>query len=84
MTTVMDQIYQKARDAKLTICLPEAEDVRTVTAAEMLLKEGICNVILINPEEKIQAAAKEAGADISGCTIIDPSLRRSLFSQLSP
>jgi len=72
MTTVMDQIYQKARDAKLTICLPEAEDVRTVTAAEMLLKEGICNVILINPEEKIQAAAKEAGADISGCTIIDP------------
>ena len=73
MTTVMEKIYQKARDAKLTICLPEAEDVRTVAAAEMLIKEGICNVILINPEDKIRAAAKEANADISKCTIIDPS-----------
>ena len=73
MSAIMEKIYEKARNAKLTICLPEAEDVRTVKAAEMLIKDGICNVILINPEEKIAKAAKEAGADISGCTIIDPT-----------
>lgn len=70
---VMDRIYGRAREAQLTICLPEAEDVRTIEAAEMIVKEGIAKVILINPEEAIDKAIKACGADVSGCTIIDPS-----------
>ena len=71
--TVMERIYEKARAAKLTICLPEAEDVRTVTAAEMIVKEGLANVVLINKEEAIEKAVKEAKVDVSGCKIIDPT-----------
>ena len=71
MNSVMERIYAKARDAKLTICLPEAEDVRTVQAAEMVVKEGLANVVLIQKEELIEKAVKESGADISGCKIID-------------
>jgi len=70
---VMEQIYAKAREAKLTICLPEAEDVRTLQAAEMVMKEGLANIILIQKEELIEKALKESGADISGCQIIDPT-----------
>ena len=73
MNEVMERIYAKARNAKLTICLPEAEDVRTVEAAEMVIKEGLANVILIQKEELIEKAVKESGADISGCKIIDPT-----------
>ena len=73
MNSVMERIYAKAREAKLTICLPEAEDVRTLQAAEMVNKEGLAKIILIQKEELIEKAQKECGADISGCTIIDPT-----------
>ena len=70
---VMEKIYEKARNANLTICLPEAEDVRTIEAAEMIVKEGIAKVVLINPEEAIDKAVKACGADISKCTVVDPA-----------
>ena len=72
MPNVMDTIYAKAIAAKKRITLPEAEDVRTVTAAQTIVEQGLAEVILINPEEKIAAAVKQSGADISGCKIVDP------------
>ena len=72
MPNVMDTIYAKAIAAKKRITLPEAEDVRTVTAAQSIVEQGLAEVILINPEEKIAAAVKQSGADISGCKIVDP------------
>lgn len=69
----METIYAKARAARKRITLPEAEDVRTVTAAQKIVEQGLAQVILINSEEKIAAAVKQSGADISGCKIVDPA-----------
>lgn len=72
MPNVMETIYAKAIAAKKRITLPEADDVRTVTAAQKIIERGLAEVILISPEDKIAAAAEKAGADISGCRIVDP------------
>jgi len=72
MPNVMETIYAKARAAKKRVVLPEADDVRTVTAAQQIVAQGLAQVVLVSPEDKIQAAVKASGADISGCTVIDP------------
>ena len=56
MPNVMETIYAKAAAAKKRITLPEAEDVRTVAAAQKIVEQGLAEVILINSEEKIAAA----------------------------
>lgn len=73
MPNVMETIYAKAKAAGKRVTLPEADDVRTVTAAQKIVEQGLAEVILINSEEKIAAAAKQSGADISRCKIIDPA-----------
>ncbi|MGQ9454746.1 MAG: phosphate acetyltransferase [Armatimonadota bacterium] len=73
MPDVMECIYEKARAAKKRITLPEADDVRTVIAAQKIVQQGLAQIILVNSLEKIEAAAKEAGVDISGCRIEDPA-----------
>ncbi|MCL5104706.1 MAG: phosphate acetyltransferase [Armatimonadetes bacterium] len=72
MPNVMETIYAKARAARKRIVLPEADDVRTVTAARMILDQGLADVILVGQEDKIAAAVEASGTDISGCRVIDP------------
>ncbi len=72
MPNIMELVYAKAKAAQKRIVLPEADDVRMVTAAQQIVAKGLAKVILVSQEDKIIAAAKEAGADISGCTIVDP------------
>lgn len=83
MSNVMETVYARARAGHKTVVLPEADDVRTVAAAERIVREGLAKVILVSPLWKIEAAAKKAGADISGCRIVDPasSPERSRFAQ---
>ena len=73
MQNVMETIYARARGAEKRIVLPEAEDVRTVTAAQSIVERGLAQVILVSPEDKIAAAVERSGADISRCTIVDPA-----------
>lgn len=73
MPNVMETIYNRARASKKRVVLPEADDVRTVAAAEQIVREGLADVVLVNSESKIAAAAREAGADVSGCRIVDPA-----------
>lgn len=83
MPNIMDTIYSKAKAAKKRITLPEADDVRTVTAAQKIVEQGLAEVILINSEAKIKAAASQAGVDVSGCKIVDPetSPKRKEYAQ---
>lgn len=73
MPNIMEKVFDKAKAAKKRIVLPEAEDVRTVTAAQKIMQKGIAEVILVGPEDKIASASKEAGVNVSGCQIIDPA-----------
>lgn len=69
----IDEIKNKARQNKQTIVLPESEDKRTLQAAEVVLKEGLANVVLIGNPEKVSKDAEALGVDVSGATVIDPN-----------
>ena len=71
MSTFMDNIKALAKANKKTIVLAEGEELRTVQAADAVLKEGFADIILLGNEAKIQGVA--AGRDISGAKIIDPA-----------
>lgn len=66
----IDTIKERARADKKTIVLPESMDKRTFEAAEIILKEGIANLVIIGTPEEI--AKNSEGLDISGATIVDP------------
>ena len=72
MPNVMETVYARAKAANKRVVLPEADDVRTVVAAQRIVERGLAQVVLVSEEEKIAAACKESGADVSGCRIVDP------------
>jgi len=49
----LESIKERARAKLKTIVLPETEDIRTLKAADALLKEGITKVILIGSSKDI-------------------------------
>lgn len=66
----MEQIKQRAKENKKTIVLPETMDRRVLEAANIVLKEGIADIILVGKEEEI--AEKSDGLDLSLATVINP------------
>ena len=68
----IDEIKEKAKANRKVIVLPESEDMRTLEAADSILKEGIAELILLGNEDKIAADCKKGGFDVSGAEIIDP------------
>ena len=71
--SLIDQIIARAKANKQRIVLPEAEEERTLTAADKVLEQGIADLILIGNPEKVAALAKEKGlTHISEATLIDP------------
>ena len=69
----MDIIKERAKANIKTIVLPETEDMRTLEAADKILKQGIAKLVLIGNEETVKKSAADAGLDISGATIVDPA-----------
>ena len=51
--------------------LPKPDNYKTLKAAQILHDEGICTPILLGPEEKIEAIARENSLDLEGCEIIN-------------
>ena len=71
--SLIDQIIARAKANKQRIVLPEAEEERTLTAADKVLEQGIADLILIGNPEKVAALAKEKGlTHIGEATLIDP------------
>ena len=71
--SLIDQIIARAKTNKQRIVLPEAEEERTLTAADKVLEQGIADLILIGNPEKVAALAKEKGlTHIGEATLIDP------------
>ncbi len=70
----IENIKERARKDIKTIVLPEAEDIRTLKATEVALKEKYANIILVGNEQKILEKAKNNQIDIKGSTIIDPEI----------
>ncbi len=68
----IEQVKQKAKSEIKTIVLPEAEDVRVLTAARKVEDEGFAKIILVGNKEKVESIAKENNIEISGIQIVDP------------
>ncbi len=68
----IEQVKQKAKSEIKTIVLPEAEDVRVLTAARKVEDEGFAKIILVGNKAKVESVAKENNIEISGIQIVDP------------
>lgn len=70
---LMQQIIAKAKANKQRIVLPEGTEVRTLTAADKLIADGIAEIILLgNPAEIKKQAADLNLSHVDKAIIIDP------------
>jgi phosphate acetyltransferase len=65
-------LFQKAREYRRKIVLPEALDERILRACEILLLRGIVDIILLGNRDEIIRKSGSLGLDISKATIINP------------
>ncbi len=79
----IDRIKERAKQDVKTIVLPETMDRRTLEAADIVLREGIANIILVGTDEDINK--NSVGLDISRAKRINPltsELTNSLTDKL--
>lgn len=70
---LIDQIKESAKKANKTIVLPEAEEERTLKAANIILQKGYAQLVLLGNQSKIEKQAAEWGLhEIHKAKIIDP------------
>ena len=73
---LLSQIVARAKSNKQRIVLPEAEEERTLCAADKALADELADIILIGNPAKVEALAKEKGlTNIGKATLIDPENR---------
>lgn len=65
-------IARVKNNEKKKIVLPETDDVRTLEAAAIAVKENIADIYLIGNEEDILTLAKKNNISLERCTIIEP------------
>lgn len=69
---LFDRLTKTAQDNKQRIVLAEGTEPRTLQAAEMLIADGIAEIILIGKPEQIMAKAQELSLNnIDKATIVD-------------
>lgn len=69
--SVLDQIYQRAKENPRKVAFPEAMNEKMMQAAYETGKEGYIIPILVGSGVEIRAAAKERGYEESVFTIVD-------------
>jgi phosphate acetyltransferase len=69
---VLSDIYTKARIASRTIYFPDAEDIRTIQAAQHLTQQGLAKPVLIGNTKNICSIIDMQGLEYSPW-IIDPA-----------
>lgn len=68
----IERIKNRAKKEIKTIVLPEAEDIRTLKATQIALKEKYAHIVLVGNEEKIKQKAKENNLNIDEAIIVNP------------
>ncbi len=70
--SIIEEIREKARKNQRTIVLAEGTEERTVTAAGVIVQEGIAKIILLGKAAEVKSVAEKVGTDLSKITVIDP------------
>ena len=73
----IENVKNRAKKEIKTIVLPEAEDIRTLKATQIALKEKYADIVLVGNEEIIKQKAKENNVNIDGATIINPKTSKN-------
>ncbi|MBU8790589.1 MULTISPECIES: phosphate acetyltransferase [Oceanobacillus] len=73
MSNLFDDLTKKISGKDKKIVFPEGLDERILTAASRLSADGLVTPILIGNKEEIEGKAKEVGANISSCEILNPN-----------
>jgi phosphate acetyltransferase len=68
---ILEQIRKRAGSDLQHIILPEGEDPRTLTAAEICTRDRVAKITVLGSEEKVRSLASEAGANLNGVEIVD-------------
>ena len=74
----IEDVKKKAKANLKTIVLPEAEDKRTLEAAQQIKKEGFAKLILLRNKETVEKDARNYGLDLSGIEVVDPKTSPAL------
>lgn len=69
----IDDIKQRAKKEIKRVVLPEAEDIRTLKAVDIIAKDEFCKIILVGNENDTKKLAEENGLDISKAEVVDPN-----------
>jgi phosphate acetyltransferase len=67
------QLQELARSDRRTIVMPEASDDRILTSADIVLRRGVSDVILLGDAQEIRARANKLGLSLENVQIIDPN-----------
>lgn len=84
---LLKNITQRAKRNPKRVVFAEADNYKTLKAAQIVHDEGIAFPILLGKVKKIEEIAKEFNLDISDLTIIDPrsskeNVRKNKYAQL--
>lgn len=69
---IIEQLINKAKLNKKTICLVETDDLRTLKAAETVIEKDFANIILVGDELKINELAEKNNIKLNNIKIINP------------
>ena len=70
---ILKNIVARAKSKRMRIVLPEAEEERTLRAADWAIADGLADIVLIGNPEIIHQQAKEWGlTHIDEATLVDP------------
>lgn len=70
---LLESIILKAKQQKVRIVLPEGNSERTLKAADIILREGIAELIILGNNEEIAYLAKQWNLNLEKANIINPS-----------
>lgn len=72
MKNIIEDLKARAKAINGRIVLPESHDERMLQAADIVLSEGMAEVILVGKPAVVLAKAKTMDIDLSQATILDP------------
>ncbi len=81
---LLEKIRDNAVRLQNHIVLPEGSEIRTLKAAEQILKDKIARITLLGNHLEIESIALTSGLNISGAAIVDPATdsRRQKYADL--
>ena len=69
----IDDIKTRAKKEIKTIVLPEATDIRTLKAVDIISQDEFCKIVLVGNKDEVVKLAEENNFDISKAEIIEPN-----------